>query len=602
MHTDPGRAGRPRSAGTGALLRFVRPFRTFVGLGIALGALGSLAALAQPLVAREVLQAVGGDGGIWLQVLLLLALVLVGAALTGIQMFVLERTGERIILGLRVSMIRRLLRLRVREHDRRSTGELLSRVGADTTLLRSAINTNVFDAVSSVIMIIGALAVMAYLDWVQLLIVVGVLLVVGLVVLPALRRIRLATRSAQMGISDMTAALERALTAHRTVKASVAEEREAELISDYARAAYEAGVRSVKLDAVVGVSSALAVQVSFLTVLGVGGVRVATGAISAADLVAFLLYVMYLASPVIVISTALTQIQRASAAASRIVDIDSMEVEGDQPAEPVSSVPAPAAPAPPPWTGRAIRPALAFREVSFNYRDDVPVLRGLDFDVPAGARTALVGRSGVGKSTVFALLERFYEPASGTILLDGEDIRLIPLHRLRGQIGYVEQDAPILAGTLRDNLLYTVPDAREEDVGHAVEASQLTDLVSRLPNGLDTHVGDHGTQLSGGERQRVALGRLLLRRPRIVLLDEATSQLDTVNERALQDAVDNLAKACTVITIAHRLSTVAKSDHIVVLEDGAVHAMGTHEDLMSGDTLYRRLASGQFLGGEPASR
>ncbi|NYT93999.1 ABC transporter ATP-binding protein [Salinispora sp. H7-4] len=605
------------TAGLKALLTFARPYRKTLVVGVGLGLFGSGAALAQPLAAREVLERVGQDGDLLRPILFLVALVLGGAALSGIQLFILERSGERMVLGLRLTLVHRLLRLRMKEYDRRSTGDLLSTAGADTTLLRSVITANVLDSVSAVVTLVGAIALMAYLDWVQLVSVLAVLLVVGVGVVPALNRIRTATERAQEGLGQMTAGLERALGAIRTVKASVSEERESERISAWARTSYAAGVRSIKLDAVVGVASGLAVQLSFLMVLGVGGVRVANGSISAADLVAFLLYILYLASPIIHIVNAVTQLQKASAATTRIVTVNDMEVEPvPGSAAPVvgeavpltgagdtAGPPAPFSGTSTPFSGASASSggppsSVTFENVSFGYRAGVPVLREVSFHIPAGAQAALVGPSGVGKTTVLGLLERFYEPETGRVLLGDRDVADVPLNELRRQIGYVEQEAPALAGTLRENLLYTAPAATDDQLNAVVAASRLGALVRRLPDGLDTEIGDRGTQLSGGERQRLAIGRLLLSRPRLVLLDEATSQLDSVNEAALREAVEELAAGCTMLVIAHRLSTVAASDVIVLMGHGGVRRTGTHDELMAEDELYRELARGQLLSGD----
>ena len=426
-------------------------------------------------------------------------------------------------------------------------------------------------------------------------------LIIGLVV-PHIGR---AARQAQNSVGVMGAALERMLGAFRTVKASGAEGREGERIHAAARDAWRADIRAAKWQAIAGNTAGLAVQCAFLAVLATGGARVSSGAISVGTLVAFLLYVYYLMSPIQQLVSAAREYQVAAAAVARIQEAERLPVEPAEPAagRPRGGAAAVTRPADPAVAAAAVPPTapaapatVTFERVRFCYRPELPeVHHGVSFDIPPRGMTAFVGPSGAGKTTVFSLIERFYEPQSGRVLLDGTDVRDWPIAGLRAAIGYVEQDAPVLSGTLRENLLLGAPDAIDAEVEEVLRITRLAGLVARLPDGLQTAVGHRGTRLSGGERQRVAIGRALLRRPRLLLLDEATSQLDALNEAALRETVAETARLTTVLVVAHRLSTVTMADRIIVMDAGEVKAAGTHAELVATDPLYAELAATQFL-------
>jgi ATP-binding cassette subfamily C protein len=286
-----------------------------------------------------------------------------------------------------------------------------------------------------------------------------------------------------------------------------------------------------------------------------------------------------------------SQYQEGAAAISRITQVQRLSTEPPawHPPVPARRTTAVAGPA-----------AVRFENVSFRYRPGLPdILEQVSFEVPGAGMTAVIGPSGAGKSTVFALIERFHDATGGRVLFDGKDVRDWSLPHLRSEIGYVEQDAPVLAGTLRENLTFAAPGVADRDIRAVLSRTKLTTLVDSLPRGLDTPVGHRGSTLSGGERQRIAIARALLRRPRLLLLDEATSQLDAVNELALRDVIAETAVRTTVLVVAHRLSTVTSADRIIVMDAGRVRAEGTHAELLVQDRLYAQLAATQLLTGPP---
>lgn len=544
-----------------------------------------MAALAQPALVARVIDAVGAGGSLLPGVAALVVVLVAGACLGAAQQFVLQRTAEGVVLSTRRTLTDRLLRLPVAEYDRRRTGDLMSRVGADTTLLRATVTSGVVDVAGSLVIAIGALVAMSLVDvWLLLVTVlaVGTGMAVAISVSRGVRRL---SRQAQEAVGAMTAALERALSAVRTIRASGATAREVEAIGGTAGRAYAAGVQVARLQALVSPASSIAVQGAFLAVLGLGGYRVATGSIEVADLVAFILYLFLLVMPLGRFVHAWTEIQTGLGALARIQEVLALDPEEDARPERPGAAAVP----------RAGAPLLQLEDVSFAYPDGAPVLRGVSLEVPAGSRIALVGPSGAGKSTVLALIEGFYPIGSGTIRWAGTDVRELPRAALRSRLGYVEQEAPVLAGTVRENLLLTRPDASDPELWAVLADVGLTGVVRRSPRGLDVLVGDEGVLLSGGERQRLAIARSLLARPELLLLDEPTASLDARNEGLLRETLAAAAQDRALLVVAHRLSTVLDSDQIVVLDQGRVVARGTHDELVDSSPLYRELATAQLL-------
>ncbi|MGW8398010.1 ABC transporter ATP-binding protein [Streptomyces lydicus] len=566
-----------------ALLGYVRPHRWSMLSGAVLALVAGATGLALPLVVRTLIDSLAHDRAISAALIGMSTLILVNAAIGALSSYILRRAAESVVLTARRTLSSYLLRLRIAAVDGSEPGDLMARITSDTTLLREVTTDSFVGLLTGGLTLLATLIMMGLVDGVLLTVALGVIVIAAIVIGTIVPRINRAGKRAQEAVGTMGAVLERILGALRTVKASGAEHREEQAVHAAAEESWRQSVRAAKWTALAGNAAALSTQIAFITVLAVGGARVATGAINVGTLVAFLLYVFYLMSPIQQVVSAVTQYQIGAGAIARIQEAQRL------PCEPPHKL----VPLPTPGVAPA---SLAFEDVRFRYADDLPpVHRGISFTVPARGMTAFVGPSGAGKTTVFSLIERFYDPTSGRILLDGRELAHWEIPELRATIGYVEQDAPILSGSLRDNLLLGNPDAGDTDLCHVLETTHLDSLVSRFPNGLDTLVGHRGTRLSGGERQRIAIARALLRNPRLLLLDEATSQLDAVNEAALRDTIAEVARTTTVLVIAHRLSTVTMADRIVVVDEGRVRAVGSHGELITSEPLYAELAATQFL-------
>ncbi|MCX5562680.1 ABC transporter ATP-binding protein [Streptomyces sp. NBC_00038] len=574
-----------------ALIGYARPHWRVLLLSLVLTLLSSVAGLVQPKFAQAILDRLDKGADVSAPVALLAAFLAAGALLTGVNAWLQQRTSERVVRQVRTGLVHRLIRLRVSELDQRAPGDLIARVTSDSTLLKSAATEGLIMTVNGVLTFAGTLIMMATLDARLLGITMLVLALVGIVITMILPRIKAAVARSQTSVGAVGAVLDRTLGAARTVKANGAEGRETRAAEAAVDEAYAAGLVGARYSALVAMVGGASIQTAFLVVLGVGGAFVANGTMSVSELIAFLLYVFFLAIPVSQLVGGAAQLQQGLGAVGRIQEAAGLPVEDDIDSPAVSGSPAATVSGPP--------PDIELTGVEFTYPGRAPALRGVSFTVPGGTQTALVGLSGAGKTTLFSLLQRFYEPTAGTIRIGGQDISTLPRGEVRRRIAYVEQDSPVMAGTFRENLLYAAPSATAEQLAEALAVTRLDGLVARLPMGLDTAVGPRGVTLSGGERQRLAIARALLRRPEVLLLDEATAQLDARNEQALSELIGRTAGRCTVLLIAHRLSTVTEADQIVVLEHGDVRAIGTHHSLVDDDELYRELASTQLLAAEP---
>jgi ABC-type multidrug transport system fused ATPase/permease subunit len=592
------------------LLPYLLQNKPLIVVVVILSVLGSVATVAQPLLVRQGITDFQANKPFTTIGILVIVLLLATALITAFQQYLLQRMGTNIVYSVRRRLINRLLGLPISEFDTRRTGDLVSRVGSDTTLLYAVMTQGLVSSIGGALQFLGSLIAMVFIDPLLLLFTVLVigLSVVGVGTLSG--RIRIASQAQQTKVGELGASVSRAVGAIRTIRASNATDRETASVQADALGARDQGFKVARASALVVPIAGIALQLSVLVVLGVGGFQVASGTITIATLIAFVILLFTLIAPLGSAFGAVTSVSQALGALGRIQEIIELPSESEQD---VGVTPSSAVES---------DDAISFTDVVFTYPEkahkteaakviaeagvDVPealegtardrtVLHGVSFSAPSGKRTALVGPSGAGKSTILALIERFYDPTSGVVRLGGVDIRGLERTELRGQIGYVEQDAPVLAGTLRENLVLGSPDATDDQCIEVLHSVNLTEVLDRNELGLDAPVGEDGVMLSGGERQRLAIARTLLAAPPILLLDESTSSLDGLNEQLLREAIDAVAEHRTLIVIAHRLSTVVDSDQIVVLDHGRVVGVGTHSELVKSTPLYKDLAKHQLL-------
>ncbi|MGW0708535.1 ABC transporter ATP-binding protein [Streptomyces sp. NPDC002643] len=565
--------------------------RGLIMLGILLGLLGAAASLAQPAVIGALVASVEQQQPVTRPILIAAALFLADAILGALHSYVIGLAGENIVYDIRSTLASRLLRSRFRAYSGWKQGDVFARMVSDTLLARTTMTHAIDSIIQNGFLVIGGIALMAWVDEILLLATVGCLGVTSVISLWLARGVRKVSITNQTDTGNFGSALMRVLGAMPTVKASRAEAREAEGIADIAKQARKSGIKVTVLSSLLDPTMSIGTQLALTVVIALGAARSATGEMSAADLTAFILYLFYLVAPLLTLFTSIAQFQVGRASIDRLAELGMIEVEGDRRTEPPAD-----SRRGPRMTKVEYNGGLVFDQVAFAYPGtDKTVLDGVSFSVPATGLTAVVGPSGAGKSTVFQLIERLFDPVSGAIRIDGTDITDLPLNKLRSIVGYVDQDHTLLRGTVRENLTYSAPDAGDKDIAEALRMANLTDVIAALPHGLDTELGDRGAGLSGGQRQRLAIARTLLQAPRFLLLDEATANLDSESEGALRDSIAMISDFCSVIAIAHRLSTVTEARQIVVLEQGRVHAVGTHDELHRHSDLYRRLARLQEL-------
>lgn len=573
----------------GALWPFIRPYKGLMCAALIALVLTACISLILPVAVRRVVDGFQNAGVMLLDKYFGAALLIAGALAlgTGMRYYLVTRLGERVVADIRKSVFDRMIRMSPAFYEKIMTGEVLSRITTDTTLILSVIGSSISVALRNALIMIGGLILMLFTS-AKL---TGlVLLIVPVVIVPIVvlgRRLRKLSRENQEWIASSSGTASEALLSAQTVQAFTGERQQTERFDTVTEKSFTSAHTRIKTRAVMTVIVIALIFSGVVGVLWIGARDVRTGSMTIGELVQFVIYAIMVAGASGALSEIWGELQRAAGATERLVELLSSEDPVEDPAEPK--------PYPLPAKG-----AISFKDVRFFYpsRPTSPALDGVSFDVKPGETVALVGPSGAGKSTIIQLLQRFYDPQAGVISIDGMPVSDMARADFRRHIALVPQDPVIFAASAADNIRFGRPDAPMEEVIAAAKAAAADEFLSKLPEGYESYVGERGIMLSGGQKQRVAIARAILRDAPILLLDEATSALDSESERAVQAAVEDMARTRTTLIIAHRLATVKKADRILVFEEGKIVATGTHDTLIAEDGLYARLAKLQFTNGE----
>jgi ATP-binding cassette, subfamily B, bacterial MsbA len=581
------------------LLAYARPYSVHLVSAIVATLVSTALALVFPRVIGQLVDALfvdplsrGDTAALDRAVVLLLLVALVQAVFNATQTYLLARVGEGVVADLRRALYAHLLGLPLRFFESRKTGEITSRLTSDVVRVQATLSSSLAQLLSQTLMLVAGVTILVLTSWKLTLVMLAVVPAVVLAATLLGRRMRTISFDLQERLADANAGATEAISGIRVVQSFVAENLERQRYATLIQAAFRVALRQARVQTLFGPGIMLAMFVGVAMVLWYGGRLVLGGDLTPGDLIAFVLYTFTVAASVGQFSSLYSHLQQALGATSRL-----FELLDEEPFD----LPEPALPVPLPRpNGR-----VTLDGVWFHYPDrDQDVLRDVSLQVAAGEVVALVGPSGAGKSTLVSLMSRFYDPTRGRILLDDVDLRDLDLRTLRGHVGIVPQETHLFSGTIEENIRYGRPDASAEEIRRAAVDANAEEFILGFPTGYATLVGERGVKLSGGQRQRIAIARALLKNPRILILDEATSSLDSHAESLVQDALARLMRGRTTFVIAHRLSTVRGADRVVVVDHGQVVQTGTHAGLIDEPGLYRVLYESQFRAGvdQPAVR
>lgn len=510
--------------------------------------------------------------------LLLLAFILQTVS-SGLSYYFMTYIGESIVASIRKRLWKHVLHSPVSYFDQHESGDTMSRITQDTNTIKTLITQHLITFISGLITIIGSIVILLIIDWKMTLIMLIAVPISIAIIMPLGQKMYKISKLTQDEMAGFSANLGRVLSDIRLVKAFHAEKTEEAKGDERIDQLFQYGLKEARILAIISPLMSFTMMLVLVLLIGYGGVRVASGALSAGSLVAIIIYVFQIVVPFSQMAGFFTAFQKAMGGAERVQLILSLDKEtsGDE--------------------RKVIKSFqdIHFKDVSFSYKKGDSIVQQLTLSIPTGKTTAFVGPSGSGKTTLFALLERFYVPDTGEILLGDTNIKQFNLKSWRSQFSYVSQESPLMSGTIRDNIMYGMERVvSEKEIEVAAELANALEFITKLPQGFNTEVGERGIKLSGGQRQRIAIARALIRDPKILLLDEATSNLDSASELLVQKAFQHLMKGRTTLVIAHRLSTVVDADQIVVLDGGNITGIGTHQHLVKHHELYQKLAKQQL--------
>ena len=561
------------------LLHETKPSYMLLALALGLSMISTLVGLVIPMFTKNLVDGFSLASVSKLQIAGIAGAFIAQTIAGGVSIYLLNAVGQKIVAGLRDRLWRKFLVLPVSYYNENRTGESVSRMTNDTGILKTLISEHLASLFTGVISIVGSISVLLFLNWKMTLVLFTVLPLSALILVPLGRQMYKISKGTQDETASFTATLSGVLSEIRLVKSSGAEQKEYEAGRSGIMNLLSFGIREGKISAMISPLVSFVFMMLLVVIIGYGGMQVSSGVLTAGELVAFILYLIQIIMPLTQLTQFFTQLQKAKGASERIIETLAAEEEVYEGVEEANMEDGP----------------IAVEDLSFGYKTGEKVLDKVSFTMLPGQVTAIVGPSGGGKTTLFSLLERFYDPQSGVIRLGGKPVSMFSLKSWRKRIGYVSQESPLLAGTIAENLGYGLDrEISKEELQRAAAMAYADGFIEELPDGYNTDVGERGVKLSGGQRQRIAIARALLRDPKILMLDEATSSLDSQSEAVVQKALGNLMQGRTTIVIAHRLATVVNADQIIFMEKGRITGKGTHEELLRDHALYREFAEQQL--------